>query len=123
MISRACRYAIDYLFCALFFLVPLIFYPKTSEVFEFNKIVGVYIFTTLIMATWIIKMIQQKKLIFKRTILDIPLLFFLGSELISTIISIDPRTSFFGYYSRFNGGLLSTICYSLLYCSFVSNLE
>src|SRR5260221_11685933 len=114
---------LEYLFYALFFLIPLVFYPKTSEVFEFNKMVGVYIFTTLIVATWVIKMIQQNKVIFKRTILDIPLLLFLGSQLISTIISIDSRTSFFGYYSRFNGGLLSTICYSLLYWAFVSNFS
>src|SRR5258708_5134601 len=114
---------IEYLFYALFFLIPLVFYPKTSEVFEFNKIVGVYIFTTLIVAFWIVKMIQQNKIIFKRTILDIPVLLFLGSQIISTIISIDPHTSFFGYYSRFNGGLLSTICYSLLYWAFISNFS
>ncbi len=60
---------------------------------------------------------------FRRTILDIPLLIFLGSQLISTILSLDPQTSFLGYYSRFNGGLLSTICYSLLYWAFVSNFD
>src|SRR5258708_3129465 len=114
---------IEYLFYALFFLIPLVFYPKTSEVFEFNKIVGVYIFTTLIVAFWVVRMIQQNKVIFKRTILDIPLLLFLGSQIISTIISINTRTSIFGYYSRFNGGLLSTICYSLLYWAFVSNMN
>ncbi len=114
---------IEYLFSALFFIVPLIFYPKTSEVFEFNKIVVVYIFTTLIMAVWLIKMIQKKKILFKHTILDIPFLLFLGSQLISTIISIDTRTSIFGYYSRFNGGFLSTLCYTLLYWAFVSNIK
>src|SRR5258708_1342584 len=114
---------IEYLFYALFFLIPLVFYPKTSEVFEFNKIVGVYIFTTLIVAFWVVRMIQQNKVIFKRTILDIPLLLFLGSQIISTIISINTRTSIFGYYSRFNGGLLSTICYSLLYWAFISNFS
>ncbi len=114
---------LEYLFYALFFLVPLVFFPKTSEVFEFNKMVVVYIFTTLIIAFWIIKMIRQKKIIFSRTILDIPILLFLGSQTISTIISIDQRTSIFGYYSRFNGGLLSTICYCLLYWAFVSNFS
>lgn len=85
--------------------------------------ITVYIFTTLIVAFWIIKMIQQKKIIFRRTALDIPLLIFLGSQIISTLISIDQRTSVFGYYSRFNGGLLSTICYSLLYWACVSNFD
>jgi O-antigen ligase len=38
-------------------------------------------------------------------------------------MSIDQRTSIFGYYSRFNGGLLSTICYLILYWAFVSNMN
>lgn len=60
---------------------------------------------------------------FSRTILDWPLVVNLIISLISTILSIDPRTSVFGYYSRFNGGLLSTISYTLLYWAFVSNLN
>lgn len=85
--------------------------------------VTVYIFTVLIIAAWAIKMLQTKKFIFRRTILDIPLLLFLSGQIITTILSIDQRTSIFGYYSRFNGGLLSTICYILLYWAFVSNFD
>lgn len=83
----------------------------------------VYIFTALIMGAWTVQMVIERKFIFRRTLLDIPLLVFLGSQLISTVLSIDPSTSWFGYYSRFNGGLLSVICYSLLYWAFVSNLD
>lgn len=108
---------------SLFFLVPLVFFHKTSELFEFNKIITAYILTVLITAGWIVKMIGEKKVIFNHTALDLPILFFLTSQIISTIISIDPRTSFFGYYSRFNGGLLSSICYALLYWGLVSNLS
>src|SRR5207253_1588567 len=43
-------------------------------------------------------------------------------QIISTIHSLDPYISWWGYYSRFNGGLLSTITYVLLYYAFVSNL-
>ena len=104
-------------------MVPLILWPFTSEVFEFNKIVLVYLLTVLITATWCIRMIYEKKFIFRRTILDIPLLVFIGSQLISTLLSIDPLTSWLGYYSRFNGGMFSVICYALLYWAFVSNLD
>lgn len=68
-------------------------------------------------------MIQSGKIIFRRTMLDVPILVFLGSQLASTILSIDPTTSWLGYYSRFNGGMVSLICYSLLYWAFVSNIE
>jgi O-antigen ligase/Tfp pilus assembly protein PilF len=111
------------LFAVLLFFVPLVLWPFTSEVFEFNKIILVYILTTLITGTWIVEMIVEKKFIFRRTILDIPLLVFIGSQLISTIFSIDPLTSLLGYYSRFNGGLLSIICYSLLYWALVSHID
>lgn len=83
----------------------------------------VYLLTILIVSAWLARTVLAQKIIFRRTLLDIPLLAFLGSQIISTILSIDPQTSIFGYYSRFNGGLLSTICYSLLYWAFVSNLD
>lgn len=113
---------IAYSFNALFFIVPLILWPYTSEVFEFNKIVVVYILTTLITGTWLLRCINEEKFIFRRTLLDIPILVFLFTQLISTIISIDISTSIFGYYSRFNGGLLSIISYALLYWAYVSNM-
>ncbi len=111
------------LFAALFFFVPLILWPYTSEVFEFNKIVLTYALTVLITGAWATRIITERKIIFSRTIIDIPLLVFLASQIISTILSIDPQTSWLGYYSRFNGGLLSTISYSLLYWAFVSNIN
>jgi O-antigen ligase len=114
---------IFWLFCILLFFVPLILWPFTSEVFEFNKMVLVYILTTLITGAWAIRMISERKFIFRRTILDIPLLVFIGSQFISTILSIDPLTSWLGYYSRFNGGLISVICYALLYWALVSNID
>jgi putative inorganic carbon (HCO3(-)) transporter len=120
---KAYQKIIFWLFAVLLFFVPLILWPFTSEVFEFNKIVLVYIITTLITGAWAIQMVKDKKFIFRRTILDIPILVFVGSQIISTIFSIDPSTSFFGYYSRFNGGLLSTVCYALLYWAFVTNID
>ncbi len=105
-----------YLFYILFFLTPLIWYPYTSELFEFNKMYFVYLMTALIVTTWAFKPT------FKRTPLDIPLLLFLAANIASTLTSIDPHTSWWGYYSRSNGGLWSTISYILLYYAFVSNL-
>lgn len=64
---------------------------------------------------------MAQKIIFKRTPFDIPIALFLISQILSTIFSLDPHVSFWGYYSRFNGGLLSTISYIFLYYAFVSN--
>jgi len=78
-------------------------------------------FTIVIGITWLIKMILQRRIVIQRTPLDIPILLFLLSQFISTLFSIDQHISWWGYYSRFNGGFLSLFCYILLYYAFVSN--
>jgi len=107
----------------LFIFVPLVWLPNTSELFEFNKLILTYTLTTLIIGVWAIRCILEKKFIFKRTLLDWPILLFLFSNFLSLIFSIDPHVSWFGYYSRWNGGLLSLLSYSLLYWAFVSNMD
>lgn len=108
-------------FAAVLFLTPILVVPFTSEIFEFNKLIFTYIASIIILFLWIAKSILNKKIIFRRTILDIPLLIFLLSQIISTVVSIDKTTSLFGYYSRFNGSLTSTISYLILYFAYVSN--
>jgi O-antigen ligase len=68
-------------------------------------------------------MIIYKKIIIKKKVFDIPIFLFLLSQILSTIFSIDRHTSIFGYYGRFNGGLLSIISYIVLYYGFVSNIN
>ncbi|MCL5409463.1 MAG: O-antigen ligase family protein [Patescibacteria group bacterium] len=112
---------ITYSFYLLFLATPLIWLPYTSELFEYNKMMFIYLLTIVITTTWLIKMIQLKKVNFKKTILDLPLLLFLLANILSTIFSIDVHTSIWGYYSRSNGGLLSILAYLLLYWALVSN--
>jgi O-antigen ligase len=114
---------IPFLFNLLLFLLPLTFLPLTSELFEFNKIILVYIFTTIICAVWAQESFSKKKFVFRKTALDLPIIIFLGSQILSTFFSIDTRTSVLGYYGRFHGGLVSYVCYSLLYWAFVSNVK
>ncbi len=114
---------ITYSFYLLFFLTPLFWTSLNYELFEYNKMILTYGITVVIVGTWILKMIQEKTFILKRTPLDIPLLLFLGANILSTIFSIDVHTSIWGYYSRSNGGLLSIISYLLLYWAFVSNMD
>jgi len=114
---------ISYTFYSLLFSVPLVMHPKTSELFEFNKIVLTYLFTALILFFWFSKMILSGRIIFKKTLLDPFLIVFFLSQLLSTVFSVDTRTSLFGYYSRFHGGLISTIAYISLYWAYVSNMD
>jgi len=107
-------------FYALFVLVPLILTPLNSELFEFNKMMLTYALTVIIVTAWLVRMVLQGRIEIRRTPLDIPLLLFLLSQIVSTILSIDRHTSLWGYYSRFNQGLFSTIAYVLLFYALVS---
>ena len=120
-IINICNKIIEYSFYAIFLLVPLVFAGNTSELFELNKMWLTWAITIIIGASWFTKMVLQRKIGIQKTPLDIPILLFLASQLISTIFSWDRHTSFWGYYSRFNGGFLSTLTYVFLYYAFVSN--
>lgn len=99
----------------LFLITPLLFTSFNSELFELPKMYFVYLLTIIIVTLHLINWIRGKISLFQKTFLDIPLILFLISQIICTFNSIDIHISIFGYYSRLNGGLLSVICYSLLY--------
>ncbi len=92
-----CNRIIEYSFYALFLLVPLVFSGATSELFEFPKMWLTFGLTILIVTAWIGKMIIEKRIRIQRTPLDIPILLFLASQIISTIFSIDRYISLWGY--------------------------
>ncbi len=117
---------ISWSFYLLFFLVPLWFFSGSHELFEYNKIMLTYGLTIVIAAAWLVKLVvshQSSAISIKRTPLDIPIALYLLSHIISTIFSLDPHTSIWGYYSRFHEGLLATISYIVLYYAAVSNLQ
>ena len=115
--------AIPWCFYLLFFFTPLVLTPYNYELFEFNKMVFVYFMATFVVFFWGMKMLLSQKLFFRRTPFDIPIALFFLSQLLSTLFSIDLHTSLWGYYSRFHGGLFSTISYLVLYYALVSNLN
>src|SRR3989338_6904312 len=111
IMDNAFQKAINRSFRALLFLTPLLMYHKTSEIFEFNKMMFIYLMTLIIGGLWIGRMILHQKILFRRTVFDLPIALFLLALVLSTLFSIDVHTSIFGYYGRFNGGLLSMISY------------
>jgi len=121
-VARMAEKAIGIGFLLLVFFVPLILTPWNYELFEYNKMMLVYALTAVIAASWGVKMIAQKKIAVAKTPLDIPILLFVASQLVSTLFSIDPHVSWIGYYSRFNGGMVSVISYVILYYAFVSHI-
>ncbi len=104
-------------------VVPLVFAFNTEELFEFNKMIFVYAWSIAIGGFWLARMIVQKKVLVVKTPLDLPIIGFVFSQLLATLFSIHPYTSLFGYYSRFHGGLLSSLAYVLLFYAFVATFS
>lgn len=100
----------------LLVVTPLIFSLSSSELFEFPKMLIIYTASGLLLPFVIFKTRELKK-VTVGLLIFLPLVLFFLSQLVSTIFSIDTYTSIFGYYSRFNGGLLSLVSYLIIFLS------
>jgi len=83
---------------ALLLAVPLIFCAKMDESFDLPKLILLYIGVISFWAGWLINGLRERQFVFKRSLLDMPLVAWLGVTLISSLLSIDPRMSFFGFH-------------------------
>jgi len=99
----------------LLFITPLLMSPITKEVFELPKTLFLYIVAGLLLVT-----IRGKFKIKQGNILYILIL---GTTIISTIFSSYTYNSIFGYYTRFNGGLLSIISYFIIAIIISNNIK
>jgi putative inorganic carbon (hco3(-)) transporter len=94
-------------------LLPFVFTWINDELFEFNKMLFVYGVVSVLAAAWAVRVLLEGKWSWRRTPFDVVIGLWLVSQLISTLFSIHPHTSIFGYYSRLHGGLLSSIAYAV----------
>ncbi len=96
-------------------LIPLVFTTSTSELFEFPKFLLLITGTLIISVSWIYYLYQTRDYKIKINTIGYGMLAVLSTTAISTIFSLHPYTSFWGYYGRFHGGLFSLICYTIIY--------
>lgn len=99
--------------------IPLVFTTINYELFEFPKFIILLSGTLIITLAWVVHIFSTRdyQIIRAKNIspLHIGILAILITQTISTLFSISPYTSFWGYYSRFHQGLLTTICYTIIY--------
>lgn len=122
---------VEYMIKGLVFLLPLFFLPWTVEFFEFNKQALLWLVVILAAVLWLVKMVYsvrnsgggvisngarfEKKIIFKRTPLDIPILTFLLVTMLASIFSQDRLASFFGYFGAASNGWLGLLALTIFY--------
>lgn len=108
---------------ALAFLVPVFFLPITSEFYEFNKQALLIAATIILTVSWFGRMWSSRELRIVRTPLDLPILLLVAAYVVTTLTSVNLTSSVFGYFGRFNGGLVSVLCYAMLYFVYVNNVR
>lgn len=113
--TRPLAQIVRWLLTLTLLITPFVFTWVNEELFEFPKMMVVYGLMTLAMTAAVIDQLQQKTFEKPKTVFDWAIGFFVTSQVLSTILSIHPRTSWLGYYTRFNGGLLSTLTYVSFY--------
>lgn len=105
------------------FLTPLFFMPTTTEFFEFNKLAMLLIITIAGFVIWAIRMVAEKKVVFTRTPLDLPILVMLAVAFIASFASTDQYISFFGATGRVWPSFFTLATVSAFYFLTVSNLR
>ncbi len=99
-------------FYLIFFATPLIFEFKTRELFEFPKMIFIYFFAAILTYGYFL---FRGGALPKPPALLKPFLILLGSQSLSTLFSSHLYTSVWGYYGRFNSGLISYISFFLIF--------
>ncbi|MFH2118402.1 MAG: O-antigen ligase family protein [Candidatus Paceibacterota bacterium] len=110
------------LYHGLFLLTPFIFTWTNSELFQISKMLFVYGFAIAIGTLWIMRMIIEKRFIWRKHPAVLLILIFLAGQAVATLFSIHLRTSLLGYYSRLNGGFLSSLAYAVLFLGLLNNV-
>lgn len=107
---------------SMVFLVPIFFLPFTLDFFDFNKQYLLWALVLLAFFIWIFKMIiLEKTAVLKRTPLDIPILMFLGANILAAIFSVDVYLSVWGSYGTFSESFVNIIMMVILYFVVVNN--
>lgn len=96
-------------------IIPTFFWLPLYDTFDLAKLTLLYTLNLVILALWLIKAIASKEVKLCRTPLDIPILAYLGINILVTLTSVSPTISLFGFYKRYEGLLPITNYLFLFY--------
>lgn len=113
-IPQYCEQAIISVLIVFIFTVPFVFDLRLYSTFDLAKITWMYLFSVIMLSLWVIKTLFSKHRILT-TPYDVPILAYLGINILTTITSISPTVSLFGFYKRYEGLLAITNYIFLFY--------
>lgn len=112
---------ITYLTAAV--ITPLIFTTKNTEIYEVPKMFFIYTAAAIVFFPTAVKFTIQHKITLPTDRATLAFAIFVVVQILSTFLSTDRYTSVFGYPTRLNGGLLSTVAYFVLFTGILININ
>jgi len=106
----------------LVFLMPLMFLPLTAEVLEFPKQMILVVLTATALIGWLGKILAEKRLSLRVSVLDLAVLIFLGIWGAATLVSQSPYGSLVGIEGNVADSFVSILCFGVLYFVIVNNI-
>src|ERR1700687_1813860 len=103
-------------------LLPLVYWPLTYDHYVLPKLLLARSLVLPLAGLLVIRSLAAGAVVIKRTPLDVPLLAFLASALLSAVVGINVNVGLFGTYTRYDGAL-TLITYAALFWLSVQSLE
>lgn len=107
----------------LIFSFPWLFTTQTEEYYEITKNLVLIILTFFMVMLWSIDILISKKAQFIKTPVDKPILLLIISFALSTLFSLNPDTSIWGYHMRMTGGLISNLTLIVFFYFFINRFS
>lgn len=122
--SKIFNLVIRYALYGLVFLMPLFWLPWSGETYEFNKQYLLVCLAAVGLMAWLAKMIMaRKRILFRRTPLDLFIVAFMAVLIISAVFSLDKVSSWLGFYGRFSDAVVGGLALLVLYFLVVNNIK
>lgn len=121
-IAGICNRIAEWGIYAIAVLVPLIFMRGMTNGYTLPKVTSLRLLTLLVLAAFLISALSSGRFRWVRTPLDIPILAYLGINLIATFFSVSVYVSVFGLYRR-GDGLITLFNLAILYFLAVNVLD
>lgn len=104
------------------FLLPLAYLPSFYDRWVLPKLLLARLLVLVLLAMWLARAVQERRIVIRRTPLDVVWLVFLGSASLSTVLATNVNVAVFGIYSRYDG-LLTFLTYAAVFWLAVQSID
>lgn len=122
-LANLCDKVLEASLYLLAFALPVFFLPWTFEALDFNKQNLLVVLTLIAGLAWLGKMVASRQVVLRRSFLNVLILLYVAIYVLSTIFSLDKIRSFIGASGLEKDGLVTVLCFVVLYFVIINNFR